>query len=982
MDNNNNNNSNDFYHDFENNNQNIENYNNFNQNSYIPNSMNSINDYNENNLEQFSNSNIDNSDNLDIIIPKKNNRRQRVFKTALLITFMIIIGIISIVVLAKMNIIKLPWIDYPEAIKLSQNEVMLKRNTSYQFLSDVYPSKVNFGRVIYESSNPDVATVNPITGFIEAKTNGIATIKAYLEDYRDISDTCELVVSNNNVMVEEITVENENINMVIGNEYILKYSYTPQNAGLHHFTYVSSDESILTVNPNGKVTALKEGRAVVNIIEENSDKTASQEFTVYSKGNENVKKKDVKIKVSTNNVYLSVGGEQQVTAYVEDDEEQVLTYSSINSSIATVTSDGIIKGENFGTTQIVVTAIDGTDEIINVHIQEENIPVESMNINAKDFTLEIGNTKKIGVTIKPSKATNQKIVWTSSDNSIATVSQAGEVTGINKGKVTITATTFEDDFTSSITVTIIEKKQIVYETDLKLSSTNENIFVGNTVYIKATIIPNNATDKSVSWESANPNIATVSKGMIQGKGVGTTTIKAITKNKKITKTITVTVKQIELKSLSISDNNVKIGKGGEFSYSLSYNPSNATNKSVTWTSSNPSIASINNKGIVTAHNLGTVTITATSSNGKIAKSTLIVTNENIPAISIKLNSNLYNVKVNGSVGATSIISPSTTTNQKVTWKSNNSNIAKIDANGKIIGIKEGVVRITATTNNGKSASAFVVVKNTNPPVRYLDGSTIKYWVDNTNKNYSISHIWVNNAYNQTKTEIPNKFGTRATPNDLMKRAISKNKGKTIIGINASGFVTENFSKALYNLNNSWKNTSVTPVVIYEGNKIRDYSNYQYAADHRTYGLNKNGELVSFAYSRDPEKNKTVTTNIVNSGIKYTFGFSPVLVNNGQAINGLPTDNNIRQAICQIDKNNFIFITSTISTDTRSSRGLSKKNMANMMVNMGCKTGFNLDGGGSTSLYYVKKGSSSPTKIKVHEGTYGRTVVDILYFVGD
>ena len=911
---------------------------------------------------------------------KSFKNQKKIFKILSVLGMLIVISTITVIVLAELKLIKLPWLDYPEVLTLSQNEITIKKDGTFQFSSYVYPSQVNYGKVIYESSDPTVADINPITGYVEAKKNGVATIKAYLEDYHDILDTCELVVSNTNVLVESLSITHENIDLLTGNTYMLKYEYYPKNAGLHYFSYSSSDNSIINVNNRGEVTALKPGKAVVNILEEVSGQSIQQEFTVYKKNANNDEKFVVSsIKLSTDKLSLNIGGEYQATATVyPEDIVQNITWSSLDNSVATVSDNGLITAIDYGTTQIIATAVDGTNKIIEVTIQEERIPIENIKV-AETITLNQGDNKKIGITIEPKNATNQRVLYESDDSSIASVRPNGVVTGLVAGETMINVSTPDGKFVAKTRIVVKKVNNAVGVTNIKLSKADVTLKAGSSTNISATIVPSNATIKKVIWTSEDTRVATVSDGMIYGKAPGKTYIIVSAGN--VSKRIMVVVNEIQINSISLNQSSAKLGRGGEVKLYATFSPSNATNKVITWTSSNNSIASVNSSGLVTGHTKGQAVIIATASNGKTAKCVINVTNDSIQVTSLKLSSKQYLVKVNNKVGITPIITPNNATNQKITLTSNNPAIAEVQSDGTIKGIKEGVVQITAKTNNGKTASAFVVVKNKNASVNYLDGTTIKYWYDNTYGNYAITHIWVKNAYSQFKTEIPDKFGSLANPNTLTQKAAKKNNGKTLISINASGFVTESFTSELYKVNKSWKNTSVSPIVIYEGKLLRDYTSYDLPIEYiRIYGMNKNGNLDYYTYDKDKSKNTGRANRMLSDGIKYTFGWFPVLVKNSSpASSSLSKSTNIRQSICQIDKHNFLYITNI--TNNRA-KGFSPYSLANKMVELGCKTGFNLDGGGSTSIYYVKKGSSTPTKIKVLEGNYGRSISDILYFVGD
>ena len=113
--------------------------------------------------------------------------------------------------------------------------------------------------------------------------------------------------------------------------------------------------------------------------------------------------------------------------------------------------------------------------------------------------------------------------------------------------------------------------------------------------------------------------------------------------------------------------------------------------------------------------------------------------------------------------------------------------------------------------------------------------------------------------------------------------------------------------------------------------------------------------------------------MISDGVKNTFAFSPVLVYDGE-IKNTQTEKNIRQAICQIDRNNFVFVTNTNSTDNRGV-GFDFNSLAQYMMKLNCKIGFNLDGGGSVNHYYKDNTSKLHSVVNSSRG-----LVDMLYFV--
>lgn len=252
-----------------------------------------------------------------------------------------------------------------------------------------------------------------------------------------------------------------------------------------------------------------------------------------------------------------------------------------------------------------------------------------------------------------------------------------------------------------------------------------------------------------------------------------------------------------------------------------------------------------------------------------------------------------------------------------------------------------------------------------------NSETLKYWIEKPKSDYNIIHIWMEDAYNQLKTALSNPFGSLSSPSNILKTEINRmgyaNKG--MVALNGSAFVSEEFDQSFYHTIPAWKNTAVTPIVIHDGKVIRNFTDQILPGNqYLTYGLAKDGKLKYYTFysTSNIASNKQTSQNIIDSGIKYTFGFRPVLVSSSKRIVSDGYDGYKRQAIGQIDKNNFVII----STD-----GVSLNEIADKMVALGCHTGLNLDGGGSVNLFY-KGNTSQYTTI----WATGRAVADILYFV--
>lgn len=268
------------------------------------------------------------------------------------------------------------------------------------------------------------------------------------------------------------------------------------------------------------------------------------------------------------------------------------------------------------------------------------------------------------------------------------------------------------------------------------------------------------------------------------------------------------------------------------------------------------------------------------------------------------------------------------------------------------------------------------IKSTNQNiVTSFNSESLKYWIEKPNSLYTISHIWVKDPYNQMKTAIPNSFGTLDTTKNILEKEINSNsyQNKGLIAVNASGFTSKDFDSYYFKKIPGYKNTSLAPIVIVNGKILRDFTDQLLPFERiMTYGLKKDGYLAYYDFKKDSISfNQQLKEKIISDGVKYTIGFTPVLVENGQVAvsNSSP---NLRQAICQINKNNFIIVTNTTSNR---SQGLGFLGTAKLMKQLNCRIGLNLDGGGSINMFY-KGNNSTISSIK----TSSREVADILYFV--
>ena len=273
---------------------------------------------------------------------------------------------------------------------------------------------------------------------------------------------------------------------------------------------------------------------------------------------------------------------------------------------------------------------------------DKDIAVTAVSLNKTSLTLEVGESYTLVVNVSPSNATDKSITWSSTNSSVAAIS-GGKVTAKSEGTTTITAEAYNGK-TATCTVTVNEPASEVIEvTSVSLNKTSLTLEIGESETLTATVLPSNATDKSVTWTSFAQSIATVANGKVTAIGSGTAIITATTSNGK-TATCTVTVNEpasevIEVTSVSLNKTSLTLEIGESETLTATVLPSNATDKTISWTSSDLSVATVTN-GTVTAIGSGTATIAATTSNGKTATCTVMV-NDPYADFSFTLSGNGY-----------------------------------------------------------------------------------------------------------------------------------------------------------------------------------------------------------------------------------------------------------------------------------------------------------------------------------------------------
>jgi uncharacterized protein YjdB len=469
----------------------------------------------------------------------------------------------------------------------------------------------------------------------------------------------------------------------------------------------SSNQAVATVSTGGLVTAIAPGTSTITAASEG--KTSTSTITVAQGA-------VARVVVSPNPVTMVAGQSAQLALSVRDAGDNVITgkaavWSSSNTAVATVASDGTVTAKAAGSATITAT-VDGVSGTTALTVS--SIPVGSITLSPTTATVSTGSSTTLTASVKDANGavvTDRVVAWTTSNPLIATVSQAGVVTGVAPGTATITATSETKSANATITVTLVPVGRV------QVAPSSVSIPAGQGTTLTATVTDANGivvTNRPVSWSTSDSRVATVSQsGVVTGVAVGTATISATSGTATGTSAITVTAAPIQSVSVNPPTLSLAQGQTGTLSATVTdATGSTVSNPSVTWSSRNPAVASVDASGVVTAVGVGSTTIDA-SSGGKTGSSSVTVTAP--PIASITISPATSTVTAGQVVPLTATVrdaNGNVVTGSTVTWTSSDVQVASPKSTGTLTAdvttSKAGAATISASIGTVSGTASVTV----------------------------------------------------------------------------------------------------------------------------------------------------------------------------------------------------------------------------------------------------------------------------------
>lgn len=443
-----------------------------------------------------------------------------------------------------------------EKVSFYTDTMQMQIKKQKHLYSTVLPYHAINKKVIYEIENPSIGTVDT-NGLVTALAVGTTRAFAYSFD-RQVSDTCLIVVTSSSsseyIPVKAVSMEKHNTTLNVDGEETLYAIATPLTADNRNLTWSSSDYTTVSVNNQGKITALKPGEVWIKAVSQDNP-TAKDSCLVT------VQQPVTGITITPLHYeFDAIGKSFPLEASVQPSNatNKNIQWTSTDESVCMVSNGTVIS---VGVGSCIIMAITHDGGFVAQCSVTVSLPIEAISLNQQQLTMNVGTTDRLDATITPAGAINQHIIWTSSDNNVVSVDERGYITAIKAGGAFVKAISEDNPLVKdSCWVTVL---QPVTGITINPSACNLNS-IGESITLEAEISPEDASNKEIRWSSSNESVCFVSHGTVVATGYGVCVVLASTEDGNYTAACTVTVNN----SSGISDYQIRPEDGPYTIYDL------------------------------------------------------------------------------------------------------------------------------------------------------------------------------------------------------------------------------------------------------------------------------------------------------------------------------------------------------------------------------------------------------------------------------
>lgn len=675
----------------------------------------------------------------------------------------------------------------PEKVDVTPaNPVVIRSTTNLnptvKLKATVSPADADQG-ITYKTSDDSIASVTS-TGTVTAKKAGKATITCTAINGVNGISTIEV----EDLKITSLTLSSTNISLVRTSTNLkptttLTATIAPSNAFVN-ITFASSNSNIATIDNNGLITAIAPGEANITCTDTISGRNATAKVIVSDKTVQNIELNPTSSVLTRTSTNPSPTVQINATAKPTDAVNTTLTYTSADTSIATVSSSGLITAKKAGTVDVSVKSGNVTS-MYNVRINDSTVEDITGLPTTKAFELTKINrtiTFQLSATIVPSNALGATLTYTTSNETVASISNTGLITARKAGTATISVKA--GNVTRNISITVTEKKvTAIGNINKTYSLMRTSNTLNPTVQLSPSITPSDAYDQTLTYISSNTGVATVSaSGLVTANTAGSATITIKNAHSNISVQTTINVEEKKVTGISgipasSTLTRTSVSPNPTLKLNPTISPLDAVNKELSYTSSSTSIATVDSTGLIRAVANGKTTITVKNARSGVQVNCEITVNE-------RLVEAIGNIPSSQSFTRTSVtpsptlqlkptITPGDALSKEIIYASSDSAIATVSSDGIITAKGDGTARITVSNPTSK-VTATCTVSITQRLVTSID-----------NIPTSKSFILTSDAVTQTLQLNP-----EPKPSDALDKALFYASSDSYIAtVNSSGLIT-------------------------------------------------------------------------------------------------------------------------------------------------------------------------------------------------
>lgn len=419
-----------------------------------------------------------------------------------------------------------------------------------------------------------------------------------------------LIASSFSKNTKELIFDENNVSLTVGESYYVHVTVIPEDARDRNYNLVSSDESIASV-ADGVVTGVSQGTAIIKAVQ-NDVEFGQCIVTVRHIEPQRIEFQNAfEGKIGRSDSLKIVFSPSDVT-------DTEMEYSVTDSNIAHISGETLVyDAEGF----VTVTAVHKSTGLrTSTDIQVTPIELEAIHIKDPGEVF-IGTTVHLQVELVPGDATESEYTWRNFDNQYASLTD-GVLVPKKEGKITVQVT---HDYTEQTASLEIDIKRIHLNSLIINLSEGSRFNIGDEFTLAATPEPSNTSETNIRWTSSNSRVAAIEENKLIAKNEGSATITATDRISGISASATIDVSPVLATSISLFRDSLKLSAGETITLGATIRPDNVTDPSITWSSSDSSVATVNSKGLITAKKAGTARITAKTTNNKTATCLVTVT---------------------------------------------------------------------------------------------------------------------------------------------------------------------------------------------------------------------------------------------------------------------------------------------------------------------------------------------------------------------